>query len=76
MKWKARLDILTLIQTTLRSEINQNFGKFKVITKDREKFSRLVGGVGIIYDETKGFFIEAMELDMDKVEDEDIAAYS
>ena len=69
-----RLDILTLTKTTLRDEINQNFGKFK-ISKSREKFSRLGGGIGIIYDETKVFLIEEMELNTNKVEGEDIAAY-
>ena len=55
------LDILTVTQTNLRGKVTTNDGDYTFLGKGRENMSRAGGGVGIIYNNQRGFSIDEVE---------------
>ena len=71
----SEIEILALTQTTLRGEIQENFQEYSMIGKGREKLTRQGGGIGIIYNHSKGLSLEQLDINKEEIEGEDIAVF-
>ena len=72
---KTGINLLAITQTTLRGDINENFNDYRMLGKGRKNFSKLGGGVGLIFKEGQGITIEEIDINSNSIEGEDIAAY-
>ena len=64
----TEIELLAIMQTTLRGEIQEVFQDYRMIGKSRENFSRQGGGVGIIYKHSKGLSIEQLDINKEELD--------
>ena len=69
------MDFLAVTQTNLRDGIEVEWGKFKFKGMGRRLMKKGGGGIGILYNETKGIKIEQIEYSSKLQEKEDIGVF-
>ena len=69
------MDFLAVTQTTMREEIEQEWGDYRFKGIGRKRMKNAGGGIGIIYNEKKGVRMEVVEFSSEMEEKEDIGVF-
>ena len=69
------MDFLAVTQTTLRDEVEQEWGEYRLKGLGRRRMRKAGGGVGIIYNEKKGVRVDVVEIINEMEEKEDIGVF-
>ena len=69
------MDFLAVTQTTLRDEVEQEWGNYRFKGVGRRRMRNAGGGIGIIYNEEKGVRLEVVEFSSEIEEKEDIGVF-
>ena len=69
------MDFLAVTQTTLREEVEQEWGDYRFKGLERRRMRNAGGGIGIIYNERKGVRVDVVEYTSEIEEKEDLGVF-